>query len=76
MNTAPESIHQLERQSYDYGYNCGLAKHGELCAIIEDMAVSLTFLGGLSRNPKSVFPEYAKGKKAYDRYLAITTKSA
>ena len=76
MNTAPESIYQLERQSYDYGYACGLAKHGELCAIIEDMAGMFNALSRLSDDYGQNIPSVKKAEDAYRKYLAITTKSA
>ena len=75
MNTAPESIHQLEQQSYDYGYACGLAKHGEICAIIEDMAHLLHFCS--ANLPASHGSDsFKRTEDAFKRYLAITTKSA
>lgn len=72
MNTAPESIHQLEQQSCDYGYTCGLAKHGELCAIIEDMAGLFMLLGP----QESTRPNVKRAEDAYRKFLSITTKSA
>lgn len=76
MNTSNESIHMLEQQSYDYGYVSGLAKHGELCAIIEDMAGMFNTLSRLSDDYSQNIPSVKRAEDAYRKYLSITTKSA
>lgn len=72
MNTAPDSIHQLEQQSYDYGYAYGLSKHGELCSIIEDMAALFVMLSP----QESTRPNVKRAEAAYRKYLSITTHHA
>lgn len=72
MNTAPESIQQLEQQSYDYGYAAGLAKHGDLCAIIEDMAGLFVMLSPQESTRQNV----KRAEAAYRKYLSITTHHA
>jgi len=73
MNTSPESIQQLEHQSYDYGYICGIAhERGRLSPIVEDMAGIFAIIAPEDERRPAVL----RAEEAYKKYLAITTNAA